>query len=88
MADDIGSNPELHEEDLGRPVTELRDLRDPVPSGFLLRVRNAIQRRTLAGDLTRFSFLAPMAVLMELFASVFEYVGGRGNKTTTHEDKR
>jgi len=69
-----GVGPE--DDDLGAPIPELQELRDPVPEGFADRIRNAIHRRSLAGDLTRFTFWAPAAVFLELLASLFGWIGG------------
>lgn len=63
------------EEDLGPPIAELQELRDPVPEGFGDRIRNAIHRRSLAGDLTRFTLWAPAAVFLEFLASLFSWLG-------------
>ena len=65
-------------DDLGEPVAELRLLRDDVPAGFLDRIRNSIHRRSLAGDLTRFSIWAPATVFLEFLASLFDALGRPG----------
>ena len=54
-------------QDLGPPVTELRELLDAPRAGVLARVRGNIHRRLFAGDAVDFVFQA-------FFATMFEYV--------------
>ncbi len=58
--------------DLGAPVTELQGLMLPVGDRFPKRVRNAIDRRLLAGTLLDLAWTAPLMVVLELLRAPFE----------------
>ena len=74
---------EVREEDMGPPVTELEDHEYPATEGFEDRVHRSIERRLLAGDLTRFGLMGPVAALLELFRALFESLG----LGSTHQDE-
>lgn len=52
-------------EDLGTPVSELRDVAWPVDARFPVRVRNRIERRVLTGSLLELFWTAPLTMLLE-----------------------
>ncbi len=54
--------------DPGEPIEMLRDLAEEPAAGFLARIRDAIQRRSLFAQLADLSWFTPVLVL-------FEYVG-------------
>ncbi len=58
--------------DTGAPILILADLQDSVPERLRGRVRNAIRRRHLVGDLLDFAVATPGLVLMSYVASVLE----------------
>lgn len=59
------------------PVEELRDLESvEVGSGMVLRVRRAIERRLLIGDVANFSWFAPVQVLKEFLHAGFQLFAG------------
>ena len=61
--------------DTGRPITLLRELEVPPSSGFLGRVRNRIQRRQFAADVSGLVWFGPILVLLELFSGLFSALG-------------
>lgn len=73
--DDNAHGNQSDSEDLGVPVTLLRDHAVPVPPHFRARVVRSIERRVLAADAAQFGFLAPFSALIELLRAVFEGLG-------------
>lgn len=65
------------EDDLGRPIDELRQLSVALGEPFADRVRGRIHRRLLASELIDLAWTAPLAVLLELLRAPFEVFGGR-----------
>lgn len=68
--------PGRDDQDLGQPVTELRELVDPPSSGFLARVRGSIHRRLFASDAADFVFQAFFAVLFDYLDLVMRALAG------------
>jgi len=58
---------EVDQVDPGEPVTELAGFEHDVSARFMSRIRQAIQRRTTAAQLTSFAFDLPLVVLKELW---------------------
>jgi hypothetical protein len=58
---------EVDQVDPGEPVTELAGFEHDVSAKFMSRIRQAIQRRTTAAQLTSFAFDLPLVVLKELW---------------------
>jgi hypothetical protein len=58
---------EVDQVDPGEPVTELAGFENDVSARFMSRIRQAIQRRTTAAQLTSFAFDLPLVVLKELW---------------------
>ncbi len=74
MAEDKGRNEGiLDEEDLGRPVSELRDMEEPVSRGFLGRVLSKLQRRSLVGHLATMAWTASASALFEFLGMIFSF---------------
>jgi hypothetical protein len=53
--------------DPGEPIAELAGFEHDVSARFMSRIRQAIQRRTTAAQLTSFAFDLPLVVLKELW---------------------
>ena len=68
--------PDRDDQDLGQPVSELRELLDAPGSGFLARVRGSIHRRLFAGDAVDFVFKAFFAVLFDYLDLVMRALVG------------
>jgi hypothetical protein len=58
---------EVDQVDPGEPVTELAGFEHDVSARFMSRIRQAIQRRTTAAQLTSFAFDLPLVLLKELW---------------------
>jgi hypothetical protein len=58
---------EVDQVDPGEPVTELTGFEHDVSAKFMSRIRQAIQRRTTAAQLTSFAFDLPLVLLKELW---------------------
>jgi hypothetical protein len=73
MAHDPGSpsHRPRPDDDLGQPILELAELVEEAPSGFLSRLRNALQRRSLASQIATFSWGALGGVFLEIFRLFF-----------------
>ena len=69
----------LDDDDLGEPIGLLADFREAAPRQLRGRIRNAIQRRHLAADVTGFSVLVPLAVFLEYVTALFRAVVGPGS---------
>lgn len=65
------------DDDLGRPVTELRDLSLGVGDQFGAHVRRRIERRVLAGEFLEIMWTAPLTMLIEFLRWPFDLFGGR-----------
>lgn len=65
------------DDDLGRPVTQLRDLSLGVEHQFGARVRRRIERRVLAGEFLEMMWTAPLTMLLEFLRWPFDLFGGR-----------
>lgn len=76
MTDDA-ARPTENDEDLGEPIQELRDLTVSVGDQFDRRVRGAIERRLLAGELLSLAWTAPLTTLVELLRAPFEMLSAR-----------
>jgi hypothetical protein len=67
------ANPGMDEEeevDPGQPVAELVAFEHDASARFLGRIRNSIQRRTTAAQLTSFAFSMPLVLLKELWLTM------------------
>jgi hypothetical protein len=53
--------------DPGEPIAALAGFEHDTSSGFVVRVRHTIQRRTTLGQLTSFSASMPLVVLREFW---------------------
>jgi hypothetical protein len=58
---------EVDQVDPGEPVTELAGFEHDVSARFMSRIRQAIQRRTTAAQLTSFAFDLPLILFKELW---------------------
>jgi hypothetical protein len=58
---------EVDQVDPGEPVTELAGFEHDVSARFMSRMRQAIQRRTTAAQLTSFAFDLPLVIFKELW---------------------
>jgi hypothetical protein len=63
--------------DLGEPIAELQHLSIALDERFARRVRGAIERRLLAGEMLSLAWTAPIAALLELLRAPFELLAGR-----------
>jgi hypothetical protein len=61
---------EVDQVDPGEPVTELAGFEHDVSARFMSRIRQAIQRRTTAAQLTSFAFDLPLIVFKELWLMI------------------
>jgi hypothetical protein len=91
MNDDLaGEPPESEEIDPGLPIEGLAGFEHDASTGFLLRFRRAVQRRTMIAQLITFSAGMPAAVLMEFWLLLVEQLSPkstrkeveRGNETS------
>jgi hypothetical protein len=58
--------------DLGPPLSELAEYSVPAAPDLKVRIRNSIERRNLAAEITGFSIFSLFSVLMEYLGSAFE----------------
>ncbi len=65
------------DDDLGAPVTELRDLSFPLDARFSDKVRGRIERRLLARELLDLAWSGPLAVVLEFLKAPFEFLKGK-----------
>lgn len=72
-----GDDEETDSIDTGEPVTELETLLEPPTTGFLSRLRNKIERRTLASNVVGMAWTATNNVVIEFIKLVFELLGPR-----------
>ena len=61
----------LDEEDLGEPISELRELEDVVSVGFLGRVLSKLRRRSLVGHLATMAWTASALAFFEFLGMIF-----------------
>lgn len=78
MRDDSGSRSEPTETEMGSPLGELADLREPASSGFFGRVRGSIDRRRLGSELTDLSWNGVISVMLEFVDLAVQLVTGAG----------
>ena len=74
------------EEDLGPPVTELKELRPDSSPGFLRGIRNRIERRAAAGQVLDLSLPILGHVLMEYLSMVFALFESTGTVEKQKEE--
>jgi len=74
---DPGAGPPGNDEevDTGQPIGMLSDLEHPARPGFMGRVRNRIERRSLTGQFATFSWYLPKVVLLEFVEMLFAFFG-------------
>ena len=58
--------------DTGQPIEMLADLEEPARPGFMERVRNRIERRSLTGQFASFTWYLPKVILLEFLEMLFE----------------
>lgn len=72
MDDRIFRDEDLGEtEDLGEPLTELRELSAEVSPGFLGRVVSGLRRRSLVGHLATMAWTASALAFFEFLSMIF-----------------
>lgn len=72
---DPGTGPPDGEDvDTGLPIEVLSDLELPTRPGFMARVRNRIERRSITSQFVVFSWYLPKVVLLEFLQMLFEFI--------------
>ncbi len=71
------------EPEMGAPIGELAELREPASAGFFGRIRGSIDRRRLGSELTDLSWQGLLTVLLEFVDLAMQMVTGSGD-----QDKR
>jgi len=61
--------------DTGQPIAMLRDREEPASDGFMGSLRRRIQRRLLAADVGRLSWIGPIVVVVEILNMIFSLFG-------------
>ena len=64
--------------EMGLPIGELADIREPASTGFFGRVRGSIERRQLGSDLTDLSWNGLLSVMLEFIDLAVQMVSGSG----------
>jgi hypothetical protein len=65
------------EVDPGEPIAALAEFEHDTSTGLMVRIRRTIQRRTMAAQLTSFSWSAPMVVLREFWLMLIEQLNSK-----------
>ena len=84
MAEDDFDDEREGIEDLGDPVRELRELREPASPGLLARVLRSVRRRSLGAQLATLGWTA----LGEVFLELAKLVHALFQSDTTRGDGR
>jgi hypothetical protein len=64
--------PDDEDPDTGQPIEVLADLESPTRPGFMDRVRNRIERRSVTSQFLTFSWHLPKVVILEFLEMLFE----------------
>lgn len=84
--DSAGKTDESEDTDAGVPIAGLAQFEHSTSAGFLARFRRAVERRTTVAQLTNFSAIMPLAVLMEFWLMMVHQLSQKSTrKDTKHE---
>lgn len=70
--------PELTDAEMGSPLGELVDIREPASENFFGKVRSSIERRRLSSELTDLSWNGVLSVLFEFVDLAVQLIAGTG----------
>jgi hypothetical protein len=75
-----GIPPDRDDVETGEPIAALSGIEVAPSPGFLARLRNRIERRTVTSQVASFAWHVPVAVLYEFLSMVFAFVGPQGDR--------
>ena len=78
--------PQPDPDDLGSPVTELRELREEPSSGFMARIRGRIHRRLSVSEMVDFTFSVFFQTLFDYLDLLMSALPGSAKPTAKEKD--